>query len=72
MSTLVHWGQDHQKSGQESFPGKGFLKPSEAEYAQLRKELAIIREERDILKNHRKAMPCPEWQKLPAADVIIQ
>lgn len=50
MSTLVHWVHDHQKSGQESFPGKGFLKPSEAEYAQLRKELAIIREEREILK----------------------
>lgn len=50
ISTLVHWVQDHKKNGQESFPGKGYLKPSEAEYAQLRKELAVTREERDILK----------------------
>jgi len=35
---------------EEAFPGKGFLKPSEAEMMQLRKELAIAREERDILK----------------------
>lgn len=49
-STLYSWVEAHQKDGKEAFPGKGHLKPSDAEVAQLRKELAIVREERDILK----------------------
>ncbi len=49
-ATLVGWVEDHKKHGNEAFPGKGHLKPSDAEVAQLRKELAIVREERDILK----------------------
>jgi transposase len=49
-ATLVGWVDDHKKDGKEAFPGKGHLKPSDAEVAQLRKELAIVREERDILK----------------------
>ncbi|EKD73648.1 MAG: hypothetical protein ACD_45C00234G0003 [uncultured bacterium] len=50
VGTLVTWVQAHKKDGAEAFPGKGCLKPSDAEVAQLRKELAIVREERDILK----------------------
>ena len=49
-STLSGWVNQHQKDGNEAFPGKGHLKPTDAELAQLRKELAIAREERDILK----------------------
>ncbi len=49
-STLTVWVEAIQKNGIEAFPGKGHLKPSDAEVAQLRKELAIVREERDILK----------------------
>jgi len=36
--------------GANAFPGKGHVKPSDAEVVNLRKELAIVREERDILK----------------------
>lgn len=50
MGTLVTWIMNHRKYGEEAFPGKGNLKPSDAEVANLRKELAIVREERDILK----------------------
>lgn len=50
VGTLVTWVQAHKKEGTEAFPGKGYLKPSDAEVSQLRKELAIVREERDILK----------------------
>lgn len=50
FSTLVGWVDEHKKSGAESFPGKGHLKPSDVEMMELRKELAIVREERDILK----------------------
>jgi transposase-like protein len=50
VGTLVTWVQSHKKDGGEAFPGKGYLKPSDAEVMNLRKELAIVREERDILK----------------------
>ena len=49
-STLASWVTRHKKDGLEAFPGKGKLKPSDEETAQLRKELSIVREERDILK----------------------
>jgi|SRR5579864_1488585 len=49
-STLYSWVEAHQKDGKEAFPGKGLLKASDKEMADLRKELAIVREERDILK----------------------
>lgn len=49
-ATLVGWVLAHKKEGEEAFPGKGHLKSSDTEMAQLRKELAIAREERDILK----------------------
>ena len=49
-STLYSWLESHQKDGQEAFPGKGHLKASDMEVVQLRKELAHVREERDILK----------------------
>lgn len=49
-ATLVGWVHEQEKAGAEAFPGKGHLKPTELDVAQLRKELAIVREERDILK----------------------
>lgn len=48
--TLVSWIDSYKKDGQEAFPGKGYVKSSDADTMQLRKELAIVREERDILK----------------------
>ena len=50
FATLTSWVESHKKEGIEAFPGKGNLKPSDAEVSQLRRELAIAREERDILK----------------------
>lgn len=50
VGTLVNWVKVHKIDGEEAFPGKGHLKPFDAEMMQLRKELAIVREERDILK----------------------
>jgi len=50
VGTLVTWVRSHKKDGEEVFPGKGYLKPSDAELARLRKELENVREERDILK----------------------
>lgn len=49
-TTLAAWVRKYKQDGVEAFPGKGFLKASDAEISQLRKELAVVREERDILK----------------------
>lgn len=49
-STLNHWVQDYKADGDQSFPGKGQVKPSEEELRALRKELLHVRQERDILK----------------------
>jgi transposase len=50
QATFVGWVNSYKDDGKEAFPGKGSLKASDAEMAQLRKELAIAKEERDILK----------------------
>ncbi len=35
---------------QHTFPGQGVMKPEQAEIARLRKEVATLRMERDLLK----------------------
>lgn len=50
IATLAGWINTYKQAPNDAFPGKGNLKPSEIEMAQLRKELAIVKEERDILK----------------------
>lgn len=50
QSTLSEWIKAYQESGKEAFPGKGHIKACDEELVKLRKELAIVKEERDILK----------------------
>lgn len=50
FSTLVGWIDEYKKRGEEAFPGKGYINASDVELVNVRKELAIVREERDILK----------------------
>lgn len=47
---LYRWKNDYEKSGTSSFPGEGNLKPEDEELRKLRRELANVKEERDILK----------------------
>jgi len=47
---LYKWRGDAQLAGADAFPGHGQVKASDAEMHQLRRELAEVREERDILK----------------------
>jgi len=49
-SSLSNWVRQYSEKAQESFPGKGQVKASEEEVKALRKELAHVRQERDILK----------------------
>ena len=48
--TLAGWVQSYEADKGEAFPGKGQLKPGDIEVSRLTKELAIAREERNILK----------------------
>jgi len=48
--TFCGWVQEYKKSGQTSFKGKGVIKDSNEEVIVLRKRLADVTLERDILK----------------------
>ena len=50
MSTLATWVKQFKEDGSKSFPGSGFLKPCNEELYHLKKELADVKMERDILK----------------------
>jgi transposase len=49
-STFYVWINDYKKSGKESFKGKGIVKDSNEELIALKREIADLRMERDILK----------------------
>jgi len=50
QNTLSNWKKEYLKDKDNSFPGKGYQKPEEAELTRLRKELSRVTMERDILK----------------------
>ena len=47
---LYRWVRQFKEDPKNSFPGKGKLKPEEEELRKLKRELADVKEERDILK----------------------
>lgn len=47
---LNKWKQQLKQNGAEAFPGKGRLKESDEYVRQLERELAVVTQERDILK----------------------
>ena len=48
---VIHrWKQEYLKDTEHAFPGKGHMKPEEEEMRRLKKKLADVTEERDILK----------------------
>jgi transposase len=49
-ATIYNWVKQYDEDKEESFPGEGKLKPSDDELRKLRKQLADVTEERDILK----------------------
>ena len=49
-NVLRKWIRDVQADPQQSFPGRGKMKPDDAEVARLRRELAKSKAECDILK----------------------
>lgn len=49
-SVLGRWKKQFAEVPEQAFPGKGRLKPQDEELHRLRRELARVRQERDILK----------------------
>lgn len=47
---LRRWRKQYEEDPRQAFPGKGHLKPQDEEMRQLRREVARLREEREILK----------------------
>ena len=49
-STLHHWCKVLVQHGEQAFPGSGHQTPQEEEIRQLKRELEVVKQERDILK----------------------
>ena len=49
-TSLRNWVQAHRVDPQHAFPGEGRQAPEAAELTRLRREVATLRMERDILK----------------------
>lgn len=49
-NTLYKWRQELANDAQQAFPGKGKLKPQDEELRRLRREVQVLRQERDFLK----------------------
>lgn len=50
QNVVSRWVREFKSSKEQSFPGRGQMKPDDAEIARLRRELAKTKAERDILK----------------------
>lgn len=49
-NVLYRWRKEYLADNAESFPGQGKMKASDEEVARLRREVALLREDREILK----------------------
>jgi transposase len=49
-NVLRKWVRELAADPQQAFPGKGLMKPEQAEIDRLKKEVAKLKMERDILK----------------------
>ena len=47
---IQRWVRQHAKDPEQSFPGKGRPKARDEELLRLKREVRLLREERDILK----------------------
>ena len=47
---LYNWRKQLEQAGEQAFPGKGKLTADDEHTRRLERELAVVRQERDILK----------------------
>jgi transposase len=56
-NVLRKWVRDFATDPGQAFPGHGQMKPEQLEIERLRREVAKLKAERDILKNHLGGRP---------------
>jgi transposase len=73
MKTLANWVRA-AKDGKLENVGQNQKPPTEieAELGRLKRELAEVKMERDLLKNRLRGAPLPEGQKLPGGATLIR
>ena len=49
-STIHNWRKELAQLGKDAFPGSGHQTPTEEENRRLKRELEVVKQERDILK----------------------
>jgi transposase-like protein len=64
-SQLRDWVKKLSEDPQHAFPGHGQMKPEQLEIVRLKREVAKLKAERDILKNARRR----RWAALPASRI---
>jgi|SRR5687768_15629015 transposase len=57
---LNKWRAQLRRDGEQAFPGSGHQTEAEAEVRRLKRELEIVRQERDILKKAIQVFSRPE------------
>lgn len=58
--SLRRWIKQYREHGENAFPGKGHLRPEDDEMRRLKKRLADIEEENEILKKAMRIFTKPE------------
>ena len=56
-NVLRKWVREQSADPQQAFPGHGQMKPEQLEIEKLRREVAKLKAERDILKNDQGPWP---------------
>ena len=49
-TSVSRWIKEYSEHGENAFPGKGNLKPEDEEFRRLKREIADLKEENEILK----------------------
>ena len=70
-NVLRKWVKEFSSDPQQAFPGHGQMKPEQQEIDRLRKEVAKLRAERDILKNYPGPLPACAGQKQPVLSLRL-
>src|SRR5437899_659204 len=63
-SALNKWCKEFEEQGEEAFPGKGHQTAIEEENRKLKREIELLRQERDVLKKPSVSLRSP-IHKLP-------
>ena len=64
-STLSHWRKELAEQGSDAFPGSGHQTPLEEENRHLKREVEVLRQERDILKKALRASSRASQPEVP-------